>query len=86
MPGSRRAAGIIMLAQAQPILHKTPLWVKDSKVPNIRIYTTVCTDRHDDDEVDATQNCRMSEYVELCARIGTMMILMQLKIAECQIM
>ena len=41
-------------------------------------------DRHVDDDGDATQNCRMSECVELCAHIDMMIIMMQLKIAECQ--
>ena len=64
----------------------------------------MCTDRHDDDDNDAIQNCRMSgsvelftniditsktetyimsEYVELCAQIGmVMMNMMQFKTAE----
>ena len=41
-------------------------------------------DGHVDDDGDATQNCRMSESVELCAQIGMMMIRMQFKITECQ--
>ena len=30
----------------------------------------MCTDRHDDDDNDATQNCRMSGSVELITNIG----------------
>ena len=42
-------------------------------------------DGHVDDDGDAIQNCRISEYIELCAQIGMMMmILMQFKIAEYQ--
>ena len=43
--------------------------VSNSKLPNVRICRTVCTDRHDDDDVDAIQNCRISGSVELFANI-----------------
>ena len=38
-------------------------------MPNGRICRTVCTDRHDDDDNDATQDCRMSGSVELFANV-----------------
>ena len=41
----------------------------NSKWPNVRIRRTVCTDRHDDDDKDAIQNCRMSGSVELFTNI-----------------
>ena len=43
--------------------------VSNSKLPNVRICRTVCTDRHEDDDVDATQDCRMSGSVELFTHI-----------------
>ena len=60
----------------------------------------MCTDRHDDDDKDAIQNCRMSGSVELFTNIDItsktetyimseseellMMISMQHRSAECQ--
>ena len=43
--------------------------VSNSKLPNVRICRAVCTDRHEDDDVDAIQNCRMTGSVELFTNI-----------------
>ena len=43
--------------------------VSNSKLPSVRICKTVCTDRHDDHDNDAIQNCRISGSVEPFANI-----------------